>query len=119
VKDPEERVRRSAVRRVLAGAAAAEVAAELHRSERWVFKWLARYDPNDEAWARSESRARTSTRRRGTSASLCPSSIRRESATAVSMGSPASVEPKIRKTLRPTSAAMRSRHPQPVTRDRA
>ncbi len=57
VKDPEERLRRSAVRRVLAGAAAAEVAAELHRSERWVFKWLARYDPNDEAWARSESPA--------------------------------------------------------------
>jgi len=57
MKDPEERLRRSAVRRVLAGAAAAEVAAELHRSERWVFKWLARYDPNDDAWARSESRA--------------------------------------------------------------
>jgi transposase len=57
VKDPEERLRRSAVRRVLAGAAAAEVAAELHRSERWVFKWLARYDPHDDAWARSESRA--------------------------------------------------------------
>ncbi len=57
MKDPEERLRRSAVRRILAGATAAEVAAELHRSERWVFKWLARYDPHDEAWARSESRA--------------------------------------------------------------
>lgn len=57
MKDPEERSRRSAVRRVLAGATAAEVAAELHRSERWVFKWLARYDPKDEAWARSGSRA--------------------------------------------------------------
>lgn len=57
MKDPEERLRRAAVRRVLAGAAGAEVAAELHRSERWVFKWLARYDPNDEGWARAESRA--------------------------------------------------------------
>jgi len=57
VKDPEERLRRTAVRRVLAGATAAEVAAELHRSERWVFKWLRRYDPSDDAWARSGSRA--------------------------------------------------------------
>jgi hypothetical protein len=30
-----------------------------------------------------------------------------------------SVEPKIRNTPSPTSAAMRSRHPQPVTPDRA
>ncbi|HZP95072.1 MAG TPA: helix-turn-helix domain-containing protein, partial [Candidatus Limnocylindria bacterium] len=45
------------MRRVLAGATAAEVAAELRRSERWVFKWLARYDPTDDGWARAESRA--------------------------------------------------------------
>lgn len=57
VKDREERVRRSAVRRVLAGATAAEVAAELRRSERWVFKWRARYDPTDDGWARAASRA--------------------------------------------------------------
>ncbi|HEV2249897.1 MAG TPA: integrase core domain-containing protein [Candidatus Limnocylindria bacterium] len=55
--DPEERLRRLAVRRVLAGMAAAAVAAEVHRSERWVFKWLARYDPKDEHWARARSRA--------------------------------------------------------------
>lgn len=57
MKDPEERLRRLAVRRVLAGEAVAQVAAEVHRSERWIFKWLARYDPQDDAWARSESRA--------------------------------------------------------------
>lgn len=43
--DAEERVRRQAVRRVMAGERAGEVAAALGRTERWVFKWLSRYDP--------------------------------------------------------------------------
>ena len=55
--EPEERLRKLAVRRVLAGIAAAAVAAEVHRSERWVFKWLERYDPKDERWARARARA--------------------------------------------------------------
>lgn len=55
--DAEERVRRQAVRRVLAGERVAEVAAALGRTERWLFKWLSRYDPADEGWARERSRA--------------------------------------------------------------
>lgn len=55
--DGEEKLRREAVRRVLAGESAAAIAQELRRSRRWVVKWLARYDPTDEAWARERSRA--------------------------------------------------------------
>lgn len=55
--DAEERARREALRRVLAGELVAEVAGALGRTERWVFKWLSRYDPTEEGWARSRSRA--------------------------------------------------------------
>ena len=55
--DAEERARRQAVRRVLEGERAVEVAAALGRSERWIFKWLGRYDPSDEGWALERSRA--------------------------------------------------------------
>lgn len=55
--DDEERLRREAVRRVLAGEPAATVAKDLRRSERWVFKWRARYDPTDPSWATELSRA--------------------------------------------------------------
>jgi len=55
--DAEEKLRREAVRRALAGESAAAIAQELRRSRRWVVKWLARYDPKDEAWARERSRA--------------------------------------------------------------
>jgi len=53
----EERVRREAVLRVLSGEPAAKVAGEIDRTERWVRKWVARYDPTDEGWARDRSRA--------------------------------------------------------------
>ncbi|MDE3102803.1 MAG: integrase core domain-containing protein [Chloroflexota bacterium] len=55
--DAEERARRDAVRRVMAGERAAQVAAALGRTERWVFKWVSRYDPADEGWAQARSRA--------------------------------------------------------------
>lgn len=55
--DADERVRRQAVRRVLGGERAVEVARALGRSERWIFKWLSRYDPSDEGWAVERSRA--------------------------------------------------------------
>ncbi|MGH2451370.1 MAG: helix-turn-helix domain-containing protein [Candidatus Limnocylindria bacterium] len=57
--DDEERLRREAVRRVLAGEPAGAVAKGLRRSERWVFKWQARYDPTDAGWATELSRAPT------------------------------------------------------------
>lgn len=53
----EERLRREAVRRVLAGEPARAVAKDLHRTERWIFKWLARYDPGERGWALGRSRA--------------------------------------------------------------
>ncbi len=55
--DGGEKLRREAVRRSLAGESAAAIAKELRRSRRWVVKWLARYDPREEAWARERSRA--------------------------------------------------------------
>ena len=55
--DGEEKLRREAVRRALAGESAGAIAKELRRSRRWVVKWLARYDPRDDAWARERSRA--------------------------------------------------------------
>lgn len=53
----EEQLRREAVRRVLAGEPARAVAKDLHRTERWVFKWQARYDPGERGWAHERSRA--------------------------------------------------------------
>lgn len=53
----EEAARLEAVMRVLAGEPAAKVAADLGRTDRWVRKWVARYDPADEGWAKGLSRA--------------------------------------------------------------
>lgn len=53
----EEQARREAVRRVLAGAPVSAVAADMGRSQPWVRKWVERYDPADERWASSHSRA--------------------------------------------------------------
>lgn len=53
----EERARREAVARVLAGQPTAKVAADLGRSDRWVRKWVARFDPSETGWAADRSRA--------------------------------------------------------------
>ena len=55
--DAEERARREAVRRALSGEPVAAIMARLGRSRRWIFKWLERYDTEDDGWARSRSRA--------------------------------------------------------------
>lgn len=55
----EEKARREAVRRVLGGEPVSAVAATMDRSQPWVRKWVARYDPTDPAWASSQSRAPT------------------------------------------------------------
>lgn len=52
----EERVRQEAVARVLSGEPVAKVAADVGRTDRWVRKWVSRYDPGDE-WAKDRSRA--------------------------------------------------------------
>ncbi len=57
MRDEEERARRTAVSRVLAGEPVAKVAEELRRTERWVRKWMSRYDSGNEDWAASLSRA--------------------------------------------------------------
>jgi putative transposase len=53
----EEEARREAVMRVLAGEPPGKVAAGLGRSDRWVRKWVGRYDPSDMDWAKERSRA--------------------------------------------------------------
>lgn len=50
-----EKARRQAVARVLAGEPAEQVDADLGRSDRWVRKWVARYDPAEEGWAADRS----------------------------------------------------------------
>ena len=55
--DHEQQTRREAVRRVMAGKPVAAVAADMGRSQPWGRKWAARYDPTDEGWADSHSRA--------------------------------------------------------------
>jgi len=57
VGNAEEEERREAVARVLAGEPQAKVAADLGRTDRWVRKWVARYDPGNESWAQERSRA--------------------------------------------------------------
>lgn len=54
--DAEESLRQQAVARVLAGEPAPKVAADLGRTDRWVRKWVARYDPADPMWATEFSR---------------------------------------------------------------
>lgn len=53
----EQQQRIDAVARVLSGEPVAKVAAELGRTQRWVRKWVARYQPSDDAWASDRSRA--------------------------------------------------------------
>lgn len=53
----EEQARRDAVMRVLAGEPPSKVAADSGRSNRWVRKWVTRYDPGNENWAVERSRA--------------------------------------------------------------
>ncbi|MGH2357465.1 MAG: helix-turn-helix domain-containing protein, partial [Candidatus Limnocylindria bacterium] len=53
----EEAARREAVARVLRGEPVGKVAADLGRTERWLRKWLGRYDPAEEGWAEDRSRA--------------------------------------------------------------
>ncbi len=55
--DAEERARREAVRRAMAGEPVASIMAALGRSRRWVFKWLERYQPKRADWAGARSRA--------------------------------------------------------------
>jgi len=64
VGNAEEEERREAVARVLAGEPQAKVAADLGRTDRWVRKWMGRYDPGNESWARERSRAPKSQARR-------------------------------------------------------
>lgn len=53
----EEETRREAVMRVLAGEPPGKVATDLGRSDRWVRKWVSRYEPSDNDWAKERSRA--------------------------------------------------------------
>ncbi len=55
--DRDTEARREAVARVLGGEPAVKVAAELGRTERWVRKWVHRFDPADDGWAGGRSRA--------------------------------------------------------------
>jgi hypothetical protein len=50
-------LRREAARRRLAGESPGAIARDLGRTRQWVAKWAARYDPDDPAWARGQSRA--------------------------------------------------------------
>jgi len=59
MEDVEIGLRREAARRRLAGESPGVIARELGRTRQWVAKWAARYDPHDEGWARSRSRAPT------------------------------------------------------------
>lgn len=60
----EEEARREAVMRVLAGEPPGKVAADLGRSDRWVRKWVSRYEPSDDDWAKERSRAPKTNARR-------------------------------------------------------
>jgi len=53
----EVQLRREAARRRLAGESPEAIARDLGRTRQWVAKWAARYDPDDAAWARGQSRA--------------------------------------------------------------
>lgn len=54
--DNERSQREEAVRRVLSGEPASSVGKRIDRSERWVRKWVARYDPDNADWSRSVDR---------------------------------------------------------------
>lgn len=50
-------LRQHAVQRRLTGESPEAIAVSLKRSRQWVAKWTARYDPNNDDWARGVSRA--------------------------------------------------------------
>lgn len=52
----EEGLRKEAVRRRLAGEDARSIARDLERTERWVYKWVARFETGEVKWFVSESR---------------------------------------------------------------
>lgn len=52
----EEGLRREAVRRHMSGEDARSIARDLGRSERWVYKWVGRYEAGEEQWFVSGSR---------------------------------------------------------------
>lgn len=52
----EEGLRKDAVRRHLAGESAGDIAADLERTERWVYKWVARYEESGPQWFEARSR---------------------------------------------------------------
>lgn len=52
----EEGLRKEAVRRHVSGEDADTIARDLGRSERWVYKWVGRYEGGEEHWFVSESR---------------------------------------------------------------
>ncbi len=58
---PKEEIglRQEAVARVLSGEPVAKVAGELGRTDRWVRKWVGRYDPGVPGWAGDGSRVPT------------------------------------------------------------
>lgn len=52
-------LRQEALRRYLRGERPGTIAADLGRSDRWVFKWISRYEAGDRGWFESSSRAPT------------------------------------------------------------
>ena len=52
----EEGLRKEAVRRLIGGEDARTIAQDLARSERWVYKWVGRYQTGEERWFVSGSR---------------------------------------------------------------
>jgi transposase InsO family protein len=50
-------LRTEAVNRFLQGASASAICRTVHRSRRWFYKWLKRYDPANPGWAEARSRA--------------------------------------------------------------
>lgn len=57
MQDRGKQDRLEAVNRVMGGEAVSKVAADLGKTERWVRKWVQRYDPKNEAWTAERSRA--------------------------------------------------------------
>ena len=52
---PQEQRRKQAVARYLAGDKIAAICHEMHCAKSWLYKWKARYRPDDPGWATSRS----------------------------------------------------------------